>query len=688
MIKFNLFIFSLFYFIVGFSQSKNEIIQQRIELISEQLESEELDLTNLLQDLNYFFDHPINLNSCSKTELEALGLLNDIQITNLLIHIKQFGKLMSKYELQSLKYWDMPTIFNVLPFVKVDDRLDQVHVSLKEALKHGRFEWFVRYQTVPESKEGYSKVSDSLKLTTNQYYWGNDERYYTRLRFAYRNNLSVGVTAEKDPGEQFFKGEQKNGFDFYSAHAFYSGGKYLKSLAVGDYQIQIGQALNLWSGYAFGKTADVTNIKKNAQALKPYTSVDENRFLRGVASEIAYKDLTLTLFGSYKKVDASVIADTLLDDLEFVSSIDLSGFHRTNSELAKKNQLTEKIVGANLNYVKNNFTIGIAGVNQGYDKDYSKAMQVYNQYDFRGKSMFSSSLDYSYVFKNFNFFGEISHASFSNNVAFLQGLIIAIDSKASLSLLYRNYGIKYQTFYNNGFAESSVTQNEKGLYIGLKNKLSNSFTLNTYLDIFSQAWLKSQVNAPTQGYEFLTQLSYRPNKIMEVYGRFRQQLRQKNSRNDFSVTPVEDVIQRNYRLNFSYQVFEGIQLKSRIEYITINRPSNEPEQGMLFTQDLLIKLKSSPFDLALRYALFDTDSYDTRLYSFETNALYVFSVPSYYYQGSRAYITLRYSFLRKCDIWIRYGAFIYSNKTSLSSGSEMINGNKKSDLTLQFRLSL
>jgi hypothetical protein len=671
----------------SFGQTKSEIIQQRVELISEQLESEELDLTNLLEALNYYYDHPINLNSASIEDLKALELLSDIQIANLHLHIKQFGKLISQYELQSLKYWDLQTILLIMPFVRVDDRLDQVHVSLKEALKYGRFEMFLRYQRIPESKSGYEKVSDSVRLLSNKYYWGNPDRYYTRLRFSYRNNLSVGVTAEKDPGEQFFRGAQKNGFDFYSAHAFYSGGKYLKTVAIGDYQVQIGQALNLWSGYAFGKTADVTNIKKNAQSLRPYTSVDENRFLRGIATELAYKNFSLVLFGSIKKANAAPIADSTLEDLEFVSSIDLSGFHRTNSEIAKRRQLTERIFGGNLKYTKNNFTFGLASISQGYDKPYIKSLRPYNQFDFRGKNFVTTSMDYSYVWKNFNFFGEVSHASFSNGFAMIQGLLLALDSKTSLSLMYRNYGKNYQSLYNNGFAETSVTQNEKGLFIGLKNKFSSAWSMNTYLDVFRMPWLKFQVDAPSKGYEYLSQLNYKPNKIMEVYARFRQQVRQKNSRNDFDVTPIEDVIQRNYRLNFSYQVYEGVQLKSRIEYVTINRESNIPEQGMIFTQDVLIKLKSSPFDVALRYALFDTDSYDARLYSFETNALYVFSVPAYYYQGSRAYITLRYSFLRKCDLWIRYGAFVYSNRSSLSSGAERINGNTKSDITVQFRMA-
>ncbi|MES2589525.1 MAG: hypothetical protein V4622_11150 [Bacteroidota bacterium] len=686
--KLILTLFCSFSIALAFTQTKSEIIQQRIELISEQLETEELDLTNVIEQLNYYYDNKINLNNTDFETLEELGLLTEVQMNDVFLHIKQFGKFLTIYELQALRYWDLQTIQNVLPFVKVDDKLDQLHVSLAEALKYGRFEVFLRYQRVPEKKAGYEYASDSLKEVSNSYYLGNADHYYTRVRYTYRTNLSVGITADKDPGEQFFKGTQKNGFDFYSAHAFYKGGKYIKAVALGDYQIQIGQALNLWSGYAFGKTADVTNIKKNAQALRPYSSVDENRFMRGAAIDMAYKDLGLTLFASMKKVDASIIEDSLADDLEFASSIDLSGFHRTTSQVNKKDLLTERIVGGNLNYKIKSLTVGVAAIGQSYNKDYSKAIQPYNQFDFRGKSMMSLSADYSYVWRNVNLFGEVSRSSYSKDHAFLQGLIISLDSKASLSVLYRNYGKAYQTFYNNGFAEGSNTQNESGLYLGFRTKLASAWTANTYIDFFKAPWLKYLVEAPTTGYEFLNQISYKPNKVMEVYGRFRQQLRQKNSRDVFgAVTQVEDVIQRNFRLNFSYQVTEALQIKSRIEYVTINRPSNTPEQGMIFTQDLLIKSKSSHFDVALRYALFDTDSYDTRLYTFEANALNVFSVPAYYYQGSRGYITLRYSFLRKCDLWVKYGTYIYSNRTNLSSGAEAINGNRKSDITVQFRVA-
>lgn len=684
----------------AFSQEKEEIVQQRIEFISEQLETEQIDLTDVVQNLYYHIDNPINLNATNKEELSELNLLTDVQINNLRMHIERFGKLISIYELQSLKYWSMETIFMVLPFVKVDDKIDQLHVSFKEALKRGKFEWYLRYQRILENKKAYNPPNDSVLNNSNSYYHGNPDKYYTRLRFKYRTNLSFGVTAEKDAGEEFFKGSQKQGFDFYSAHAFYKGGKYLRAVALGDYQVQIGQGLNLWSGYAFGKTADAVNVKKSANPLKQYTSVNENRFLRGAAVDLGYKDFQLTLFGSYKKVDGSVnTIDTALMDLDdiqsggaFVSSINLSGLHRTNSEISKKHTLTEMIYGGNLRYEKRNLHIGVAAVNWGYNKPFNKPIQAYNQFDFRGKNTTSISADYSYVVRNFHFFGEASYASHSNNFANIHGLLIALDAKATLSFVYRNYQRGYATFYNAAFAESGRTENasnEKGFYTGLSLNLSKAWSINSYFDLFEFPWMKYQVDAPSRGYEFLIQPKYRPNREFEIYFRFRQQIRQKNSRNsDGTVTALENVLQRNYRINMSYKVADGLKIKSRVAYVTINRPSNLAEDGILFTQDVIYQPKKLPFDISLRYALFETDSYDSRLYSFESNALYVYSIPAYYYQGSRAYAMIRLTLFRKLDLWVRYGVFLYNNRKTISSGPEEIKGNSKTDLTIQLRLKL
>ncbi len=696
-IKFIAFIMFFSVFSV-WGQDKESIVQQRIEFISEQLETEELDLTDVIQTLYFRYDNPLNLNNCTKEDLEELNLLTDIQVNDLLLHRQKFGKLINIYELQSLEFWSLETIYLVLPFVRVEDRTDQLHVSFKEAIKRGKFEWYARYQRVLEAKKGYQAPNDSVLKASNSYYHGNPDKYYTRFRYSYRTNISIGLTAEKDPGEQFFKGSQKQGFDFYSAHAFYKGGKYLRAVAIGDFQTQIGQGLNMWTGYAFGKTADVVNTKKSAIPLKPYTSVDENRFLRGAGVDLGYKDFSLTLFGSVKTVDgATTTVDTSsTDDSDFfvpeetVSSINTTGFHRTNSEISRKGSLTEIIYGANFRYNHKNLHIGAAAVNWGYNKPYVKPVEPYNQFDFRGKNTTSISVDYNYVIRNFNFFGEVSYVTHSNSWATLHGVVMALHSRVSMSLVYRHYQRGYSTFYNTAFAASGRTENatnESGLYMGLSVGITKTFGINMYFDYYKFPWMKYQVNQPSYGHDLLIQPTFKPSKSLEIYARFRQHLRQKNSRNsDGTIIGIEDVYQRNYRLNVTYKVSEDFTLKSRVEYVTINRPSNKPEDGILFTQDVVYNPKKLPFEIALRYAMFDTDSYDSRIYSFEANALYVYSIPAYYYQGSRAYLLFRVRVFKNLDIWARYGLFLYNNRKTLGSGPEEIKGNHKQDLTLQLRL--
>lgn len=670
-------------------EQKNDIIQQRVEFISEQLEDEEIDLTGLFENLVYFYDHPVNLNSCSNEDLEELGgLLTDIQINNLLNHRATFGKLISIYELQSLKYWDLATIFNVLPFVKVTDRLDQPSLGLQELLKQGKSELYLRYQRNIEDRTAYQNVPDSVKEQSNQYYKGSADKLYSRYRFSYRTNFSVGVTAEKDAGEQFFKGSNPNGFDFYSAHAYYSGGKFIRKIALGDFQMQMGQALTFWTGYAFGKTADAVTVKKNARGLRPFTSVDETRFLRGGGVEFGLGNFSITTFGSHKDVDATIREDTLSDDDDAVASaINITGLHRTNSELARRDALKETIAGTYLKYNTRKLQIGISAVHQRYDKPFERAILPYNMFDFRGKELNNIGVDYSFINKNFNLFGEVAVSSSTKSVAFIHGLLIAIDSRATVSAVLRRYPKDYHTFYAIGFGETATTRNESGFYMGTNVNVAKHFTLNGYVDFFKFPWLRFQIDAPSVGHEVLGQLTYKPNKKLQVYIRAREQQRARNSRDyDNPITPIENVTQRNFRVNLSYKISDELKWKSRVEYVTINRKSNTPEEGVILTQDLLWKPKKSPVDITFRYAIFDTDSFDSRIYSFENNALYVFSVPAYFYSGSRAYALLRWTFLRKCDLWVRYSTSIFANRESIGSGPEEVLGNTRSDITVQLRV--
>lgn len=691
-----LFLHSIFFVAVishfaAFSQEieKNQIIQQRIEFLAESMGSENIVLSQITEDLDYYYEHPINLNQADFEELQNVTLLSDIQIKALIEHREKFGKLLSIYEIQSIPYWDMETIEMVLPFVRADDKLEDLHVGFKEVFKQGRGEVLMRYQRVLQKQAGYANVPDSIKQNSSKYYFGSPDHIYTRMRFTYRNNFSMGITGEKDPGEQFFKGTQKQGFDFYSAHAYYRGGKYLRAVAMGDYRMQIGQGLNLWTGNAFNKTASVLNVKKNARGLSPYSSVSENMFLRGAAVEAGIGDFRFTAFGSIKKVDASVVQDTFSTQQDYVNSINTMGLHRTNNEIARKNALTEHIFGGYVQYKKQGLDIGFSAAYASYNKAIAPSSLPYNVYNFRGKDLLNLGLDYSYVIKNVSLFGEVVRSGDTGAFAFLQGLVVALDAKASFVAMYRHYPKNYHTFYAQGFSENHTTQNEEGLYVGFVWEPLRSLSFNTYVDFFTFPWLRYGVDAPSKGNEVFIQPSFHPSSRLEIYARFRQQIKQDNSRDpDAGLVNIEDVTQRNYRLNLTYKASESITLKSRIEYVTIHRKSNTPEHGILVYQDVSYQTMNFPLEVTARFSIFNTDSYDSRIYAFESNMLNVFSIPASYYKGSRAYILLHYTFLRRFDVWLKYGTTIYGNKNTISSGAEQINCSNKSQIGLELRIKI
>ena len=672
---------------ITFCQDKSELVQQRIEFISEQIQSESVDISYLTELLNEYLERPLNLNTAEERDLHSIFLLSDFQINAFILHRRLFGKFITIYELQSIDFWDQETIDRVLPFVRIDDKLDQLHLSVKEALKQGSYEATFRYQTIPQKKKGYTEVSDSILNASNAYYHGNKDHYFLRFNYAYRTNLSAGITAEKDPGEAFFRGEQKNGFDFYSAHAFFQGGKYLKSCAIGDYQVQLGQGLNFWTGYAFNKSSDVMSIKKTAQSLRPFKSSDESRFLRGAAVHLGFGTWSMLTFASMKKVDAAIELDSTNQDFFFVTGMDQSGLHRTNAENSRRHSLKETIAGTSVRLQLKRLQLGVQGIYQGYDQPILKDTLPHNLFDFRGNLTITGSLDYSFMLKNAHFFGEFSANPMTKARAQLHGVLLALHQRCSFSALFRSYERDYVSFYTAGFSEGGNTQNESGLYMGLKFHPNKMLTLNAFLDMFSCPWLNYQVSSPTKGNEVLLQLTYRPSKTLEIYARYRKQHHQKNSRDlDGTVPFVENVEQTNYRIHISYTASDFITFRSRMEFVVIKRISNAHEKGIVLLGDLLFKPKSLPIDLTLRYTLFDTDSYDSRLYTFENNVLNISSIPALFNQGSRGYVLVRWTFLKNFDVWLRYGVSIYAHKNSIGAGSEEILGAKKSDINIQLRM--
>ena len=673
------------------NEQVDEQINQNVELLSEQMQSEDGDLSNLTEIYTYLKSHPINLNRAKKEELLEMQLLTDIQINNLIKHREKNGYLMTIYELQSIDGFDLTTIKKIVPFVYVSNNFNSTFFSTKEMFKDGQHEFVIRMQRVLEKQSGYFTPDSLTKATKpNSYYLGDPNRVFARYRFQYNNAVSFALSGEKDAGEQFFKGTQKQGFDFYSGHVAIKNIRFVKTLVLGDYQATFGQGLTLWQGFAFGKSASPMNIKRYGIGIKPYYSFDENRFFRGAAGTFKLKNFEFTGLVSYKKIDANAtITDTVTNgeiDVVGVSSLELGGLHNTNNLLEDKGTITQTILGGNVAYNKRNLHIGATVQNMNLSAELIRAPSLYNKFDYQGKHNFVGGIDYSYVYKNANLFGEYSMSE-NGGKAFCQGLILALDPKLTFMAHYRNFEKNFQNLYGNAIAENTLPQNEKSIYIGMEAKLFKSVTFSLFLDQYKFDWLKSSASAPSNGRDMFAQLNYTPTKKIDMSFRFRHRTKFQNSVVDNAYDYLVPYVQYNYRYNLSAQLSPDFKIKSRVEYTHVNKADEPDEVGVAFAQDVIYKKVGKPISITARYAVFDTQGYDSRVYIYENDVLYGYSVPALYYKGQRAYIMVNWDITRNFEIWVRVAQNIYDNQTVLQAGSlNQINGNKKTELKLQARL--
>jgi hypothetical protein len=673
------------------TEQVDEIINQNVEILSEQLQSEDGDLSSLTDNWIFLKTHPINLNSAKKEELISIQLLNDIQINNLLNHISKNGNLISIYELQSIDGFDIQSINKILPFVYVSDQFNSAHFNIKEMFKDGKHEFVSRYQTILEKQNGYF-TPDSLTrlLKPNSFYLGNPDRYFSRYTFQYNNNVSFAIAGEKDAGEEFFKGTQKQGFDFYTGHIAIKNIKNVKSFVIGDYQATFGQGLTLWQGFAFGKSSSPLGIKRSANGIKAYRSFDENRFFRGAAGTYNINNIDITGFISRKKIDANpTLTDTLNNgeiDVVGVSSLEVGGLHNTNNLIQDKGTITQIVFGGNASYNIRSLHVGYTAQYMNLSAQLIKTPSLYNKFDFQGKNNFVNGVDYNYVFKNLNLFGEFS-LSESGGKAFCQGLILALDPKLTFMAHYRNFDKNFQNLFGNAISENTLPQNEKSLYLGMEAKILKSLTFMAYFDQYKFSWLQYGKSSPSIGTDMFAQLNYTPTKKIDMYVRFRHRTKYENSTLNNYYDYLSQQNQYNYRYNLSVQITPTIKLKSRIEYTLVHKEMQPNEVGTAFAQDLIYKNLKSPISFTFRYAVFDSKSYDSRLYIYENDVLYSYSVPALYNKGQRTYIIVNWDVTRKFEIWVRLAQFIYDNKNILQEGSlNQINSNHKTELKLQARL--
>jgi hypothetical protein len=650
--------------------------EQQLENLTDADQTETED-DNFLQEVENFKKNPININTAEAEELKQLRIITDLQIASLISYRNLLGPLESIYELQAVPTWDLTLLRKIFPFITTASP-----VSIKEELQKrfsgGQHTLLARVTQVLEKSSGFDKSITGTK------YLGSPQRIFLRYRYNYKNLLQYGLVGDKDAGEQFLKGAQRYGFDFYSFHFFARKIGAVQALAIGDFTVNMGQGLIHWQSLAFKKSVDVVGIKRQSAILRPYNSAGEFNFHRGAGVTLKKKNWELTVFGSIRKLNANFVADTVNNE-DFISSFLNSGYNRTVNEVADRSKLTQVSYGGNLTYKKTNWHMGVNAVSHQFSAPVQKRDEPYNLYAIAGSNWFNTSIDYSYTYKNIHFFGE---AAIDKNMdkAFINGLLVSVDPRVDISLLHRNIDAGYQAINGNAFTENTFPTNERGLFTGVVIRPFNGWRLDAYADIFRFPWLKFQVDAPSRGTDYLAQLTYTPNKQVEIYTRFRSEAKQANQiGNTTSTNFLVFLPRKSWRTQLTYKLNQLVTIRNRGEVLWFDDKGPNQEQGFLAYTDFIYKPLMGFFSGVLRLQYFETTGYNSRIYAYENDVLYGYSIPAFFDKGFRYYVTANYDFNKKLSVWLRLSRTSYINKNAIGSGLDEINKPHRTEAKLQFR---
>ncbi len=640
----------------------------------------DLDYQDLYENYLQLISNPLNLNVVTEEQLRSLYILSQEQINLLVKYRQQSGPFISVYELQTI--FDRDTFSKVVPFLTVPDPTRSInHSILRRVVNEQNNYLLLRWGKTLEQQKGYTEnASPSTR------YAGTPDKFYARFRTSKAGDFSLGFTVKKDAGETISWNPAKKyyGFDYLSFHLQTLNKGKLKNLIIGDFQAQFGQGITLGSAFGIGKNGEaVTTMRRANIGFSPYTSIYEAGYFRGAAvSYVLTKYLTLHSLASLRGRDGSVQQDTLATTADYLSSFSYTGLHRTTAELANRNSITESNVAGILQFKKQSLDLGVIVHHTQFNTSLQRTPSVYNGFYFNGDRNTNAGAYLNYNFSNFSFFSEFTQ-TINNGRGLVAGLLASLTPKLDVSLLYRKYDKNFHSFYSNAIAENSVPQNETGIYWGWKYSFTKKYSFTGYFDLFSFPWLKYRSYSPSYGSEWLVRFNYKPSKTVSLFLQAREESKQRNTgiANNFYLT--DNGIKRSYWINCDYAASPQLTFRSRAQFSGYSLAGNTT-RGMVLLQD--ISYTFGRFSVSGRYALFDTDDYDNRLYVYEQDAWLNFTFPAYFGKGIRNYLLLQYRVNSKTDLWLRWSKTHYTDRTVIGSGGDTIAGDTKNDVKLQARI--
>lgn len=624
--------------------------------------------SSLLSDLEALYHHPININTATREQILRLPFISEAQADSLLLYRQQRKVFRTLGELQVISGLDYTTRCRLSLFTYVGDTI-RTKTPLKQIFGCGRHELYNTLHVPFYQRAGYTSSHP------NAQYLGNRLSHTTRYRYQHHEGVSYGLTLQKDCGEP----AAKQGFypyDYISAYMQVEGLIPNVSLLVGDFEVNYGTGLLLGNNFFNSPKSAVTIPPRTTSQLRPHTSSAESGFMRGVASSFRWKRNWETMvFLSYDKVDATLRNDT-------VTSFKTDGLHRNFNEIDKRRTVGQFVAGTRTSFRQSHWQVGANGYYAHYDKMIYPTPKAYNKYYLRGQNVGGISLDGACRNKYLSYQGEVAmdNGAHLATTHLLQGKVIP---SLTLTMQGRYFSPRYVSPFAETLQSGSRVQNETGVLLGAKYQVNARLTTTAYADWCYHPRPTYRADQPSQRFKCEAEGTYSLNDNVNFQLSYRFNTKQQN------VTGYDlmEYVGRHQLQFSSLYKQEKFQVNAMTSMVVATTQTSSPEYGFLISS----RGKYTPIptlSLQLLAALFFTDGYSSRIYTYEPQLKYSGGFPTFAYHGIRLVGMLRWEPCKFISLSTRYGLLHYFNRESISSGTQQILKPTQNDLWIQVGIRL
>jgi hypothetical protein len=693
------------------AQAVGQMSDRDEERIERQLEKEEIDGTgDVDEEVERSIDMPLDLRTATASDLARLPGIS-IRDAGAIVAFIARAAPADRSRLDSIPGLTAEQLLTLRIYTTLHaepperSRLNgEVRIRAATDLQRRRGYRDELTRVVPRRSgpAGDSTGLDTIGIGSS--YLGARPAILMRARVSY-GTFSAGCTIEKDRGEPILWRDtldysyQRNEYVDRASPARRTQirfGGFVSAFAqeelapatiiLGDYTARFGEGLLFG---AFNNRSGAGEIARGARgaarAIRPYRSTDEAHFLRGVAITLHEgrwlpRGLALTAFASARSLDAS-IGDGMGDNgSEVVESLRDDGLHRTRAEMRSSGNLTERLLGVNLQH---RFHAGSAAITI-YHARYSLSIADARAVPYDRVTM--ASIDGHYNAPWGTLFGEAARDA-NGTVAAIGGIAAKLGA-AEIVLKGRWLPASFITPHGSASPLSSTgVRNEHGIDMGVRARLIDRLHLIAYADLQDAPDRSSSLPFPPMGEDGFLQLEYQPTKELEIDGR----IRRTSSRD---LVTLADTLGRERRLvldrtssggRIAMRYIAGpLELRAELERRFVDLEMGAPARHGLLTYVDLELHASGSLEIGIRFGLFDVDDFDATIYELEEDLPGRLTSIPLSGHGRRSLLTARWRPSRGIAIAAKYAGTVYDDRNTISPGTlDEIDGPINNTLAIQ-----